>query len=104
MSTPWCERPPERGAPQVLAYATAPCTGHTMPGAGGGGGAGGSGVGAGAGGWSPPLSDPPPDATFPLSPPPASLGASAPAPPSPAFDPLSGLTTPCGCCGCCAAF
>src|SRR5205085_2200843 len=112
MSTPWCRRPPERGAPHVSAYATAPCTGHTIPGLGGGGGAGGSGVGAGAGA-SPPalsepalsepaLSDPPlPDAPLsdaplsapPFVPSPASFGAAPP----PLSEPASGLTTPCGC-------
>ena len=32
MSTPWCERPPLRGAPHVSPKPTGPWTGHTQPG------------------------------------------------------------------------
>ena len=37
MSTPWCDRPPERGAPQLSTKLTAPRTGHTRLPEGGGG-------------------------------------------------------------------
>ena len=36
MSTPWCDRPPERGAPQLSTKLTAPRTGHTRLPEGGG--------------------------------------------------------------------
>ena len=45
MSTPSCERPPERAAPHVSLYADDPATGQTMPLRGGGGGGGGAGRG-----------------------------------------------------------